>query len=48
VLSPLLVLLALRSLERRRWSDLAPMLLLLPRIGMQFFSQLVAVVRGLL
>ncbi len=46
VLSPLFVLLALRSLERRTWSDLAPIVLVLPRIGMQIFPQLVAVVRG--
>ena len=44
VLSPLLALLALRSLERRRWSDLVPVLLVLPRIGMQIFPQVVAVV----
>jgi hypothetical protein len=47
VLSALFVLLALRSLERRSWIDLAPILLVLPRIGMQVFPQFVAVVRGL-
>ena len=47
VLSALFVLLALRSLERRTWSDLAPMLLVVPRIGMQFFPQVAVVVRGL-
>ena len=47
VLSPLLVFLALRSLKRRSWSDLAPVLLVLPRIGMQVFPQVVAVLRGL-
>jgi len=47
VLSPLVVLLALRSLERRSWIDLAPILLVLPRIGMQLFPQVAAVVRGL-
>jgi hypothetical protein len=47
VLSALFVLLALRSLERRTWSDLAPVLLVLPRIGMQALPQVVAVVRGL-
>ena len=46
VLSALFVLLALRSLERRTWSDLAPVLLVLPRIGMQVLPQVVAVVRG--
>jgi hypothetical protein len=47
VLSALFVLLALRSLERRTWSDLVPILLILPRIGLQVFSQVVVVVRGL-
>jgi hypothetical protein len=47
VLSPLFVLLALRSLERRTRSDLAPVVLVLPRIGMQIFGQVVVVVRGL-
>jgi hypothetical protein len=44
VLSALLVLLALRSLERRSWIDLVPILLVLPRIAMQVFPQVVAVV----
>ena len=47
VLSPLLAFLALRSLERRTRSDLAPVVLVLPRIGMQVFPQVVAVLRGL-
>lgn len=47
VLSALFVLLALRSLERRRWSDLVPILFVLPRIGLQVSLQVVAVVRGL-
>lgn len=47
VLSVLFVPLALRSLERRSWSDLAPILLVLPRIGMQVFPQVAGVVRGL-
>jgi hypothetical protein len=47
VLSALFVLLALRSLERRTWSDLAPVLLVLPRIGLHVLPQVVAVVRGL-
>jgi hypothetical protein len=42
-----LAFLAVRSLERRARSDLAPVLLVLPRIGMQVFPQVVAVVRGL-
>ena len=47
VLSALFVLLALRSLERRTWSDLAPILLILPRIGLQVYAQVAVVVRGL-
>ncbi len=47
VLSALFVLLALRSLERRTWSDLAPVLLALPVIGLMVFAQVAAVVRGL-
>ena len=47
VLSALFVLLALRNLERRTGSDIAPVLLVLPRIGMQVLPQVLAVVRGL-
>jgi hypothetical protein len=46
VLSALFVLLALRSPERRTWSDLAPVLLVLPRIGWMVFAQVAVVVRG--
>jgi hypothetical protein len=45
VLSALFVFLTLRSLERRRWSDFVPVLLVLPRIGMQVLPQVVAVVQ---
>jgi hypothetical protein len=48
VLSPLFILLALRSLERRTWKDLVPLPLLMPRIGLQFGSHVLAVLRGVL
>jgi hypothetical protein len=46
LLSPLLVLLALRSLERKAWSDLSPLPLVAPRIGLQFASDALRVLRG--
>jgi len=48
VLSPLFVLLALRSLARRTWKDLLPLPLLMPRIGLQFGSDALRVLRGVL
>ena len=48
VLSPLFILLALRSLSRRSWRDLLPIPLLMPRIGLQFHGQVLTVLRGVL
>jgi hypothetical protein len=45
-LSPLLFLLALHSLERRSWMDLAPLATLLPRIGLEVLSQVCAILLG--
>jgi len=47
LLSPLLTLLALRFLARRTQSDLVPISMLMPGIGLQFASQAWHVVRGL-
>jgi len=47
LLSPAFVLLALRALARRTWSDLTPVGLVMPRIGLQFASDALRVMRGL-
>ena len=47
VLSPAVVLLALRSLARRRWSDLTPLALLMPRTALQFGGDAWRILRGI-
>jgi hypothetical protein len=46
LLSPLFLLLAMRALGRGTWSDLLPLPLLAPRIGLQFGSAALRVARG--
>jgi hypothetical protein len=46
-LSPLFLLLALRALARRTWSDLTPVGLVMPRISLQFAGDALRIMRGL-
>lgn len=46
VYSPVVLLLGLRSIERRSWAALAPLALMLPRIGMQLSSELAGMMRA--
>ena len=46
--SPLLIMLALISLRERRLVYVAPILLMLPRIALQYEAQLLAAARALL
>jgi hypothetical protein len=47
VLSPAVLLLVLRSLARRSWSDLAPLALLMPRSALQFGGDAWRILRGI-
>jgi len=47
LLTPLLVLLAWRALARRTWSDLMPLALVTPAVGLQFASHAWRILRGL-
>ena len=46
-LTPLLVLLAWRALARRTWSDLTPLALVTPAVGLQFASHAWRILRGI-
>jgi hypothetical protein len=47
VYSPVLLFLGLCGIERRSWAALAPMALILPRIGMQMEAQIEGIVKAL-
>ena len=47
-MSPLLIMLGLLALERRNWVFAAPLLLVVPRIALQYEAQLKGVLRGML
>jgi hypothetical protein len=47
IYTPVLLFLGLRGIERRSWAALAPMALILPRIGMQLGAQIVGIVKSL-
>jgi len=48
IFSPLLLLLALEGIEKRRWWLTAPVLMMLPRLGMQLGRQGVGVAQGII
>ncbi|SPE35086.1 conserved membrane hypothetical protein [Candidatus Sulfopaludibacter sp. SbA6] len=48
VLTPLLLLLALAAVPKRRWTMALPLLLVTPRIALQFAPQALHIVRGML
>jgi hypothetical protein len=47
LLSPVVELLALRSLSRKSWADLLPIPMVLPRFALQWGGQALAIARGL-
>lgn len=48
ILSPLLIFLAILSFKRFSWFNLAPLLMLLPRLGMEVGSEALGVAKGIL